>query len=154
MDGGVDRREAEAANAFPVTNDVLAGRRLVLLPRGESQPSSNTQISATEAMSAATATVGDMRQFCERQPEACVVGSQAAVALEDRAKAGAKRLYEMFNEKLSTDEGERVTTVTTARNAQAVPLPPARPSQRAPSTRRPECPSAPRKRRRRVHRIH
>jgi hypothetical protein len=108
---------------------------LVLLPRGESQPSANAQISATEAMSAATATVGDMRQFCERQPEACVVGSQAAVALEDRAKAGAKRLYEMFNEKLSADEGERVTTVTTARNAQVVPLPPARPSQRAPQAR-------------------
>jgi hypothetical protein len=108
---------------------------LVLLPRGESQPSSSAEISATEAMSAATATVGDMRQFCERQPEACVVGSQAAVALEDRAKAGAKRLYEMFNEKLSANEGEKVTTVTAARTAQVVPLPPARPSQHAPQAR-------------------
>ena len=108
---------------------------LVLLPRGESQPSSSAEISATEAMSAATATVGDMRQFCERQPEACVVGSQAAVALEDRAKAGAKRLYEMFNEKLSANEGEKVTTVTPARNAQVVPLPPARPSQHATQAR-------------------
>jgi hypothetical protein len=76
-----------------------------------------------------------MRQFCERQPEACVVGSQAAVALEDRAKAGAKRLYEMFNERLSANEGERVTTVTAAHNAQVVPLPPARPSLHAPQTR-------------------
>jgi hypothetical protein len=108
---------------------------LVLLPRGESQPSSSAEISATEAMSAASATVGDMRQFCERQPEACVVGSQAAVALEDRAKAGAKRLYEMFNEKLSANEGEKVTTVTPARNAQVVPLPPARPSQHATQAR-------------------
>ncbi len=108
---------------------------LVLLPRGESQPTSSAQISATEAMSAATATVGDMRQFCERQPEACVVGSQAAVALEDRAKAGAKRLYEIFNERLSANEGEKVTTVTATRNAQVVPLPPARPSLHAPQTR-------------------
>jgi Family of unknown function (DUF5330) len=108
---------------------------LVLLPRGESPSSSSAQISATDAMSAATATVGDMRQFCERQPEACVVGSQAAVALEDRAKAGAKRLYEMFNEKLSANEGEKVTTVTPARNAQVVPLPPARPSQHATQAR-------------------
>ena len=108
---------------------------LVLLPRGESQPSSSAEISATEAMSAATATVGDMRQFCERQPGACVVGSQAAVALEDRAKAGAKRLYEMFNEKLAASEGEKVTTVTAARNTQAVPLPPARPSQHATQAR-------------------
>ena len=108
---------------------------LVLLPRGESQPPSSAEISATEAMSAATATVGDMRQFCERQPEACVVGSQAAVALEDRAKAGAKRLYEMFNEKRSANEGEKITTVTAARTAQVVPLPPARPSPHAPQAR-------------------
>jgi hypothetical protein len=101
---------------------------VVLLPRGESQPASNAQISATDAMSAATATVGDMRQFCERQPEACVVGSQAAVALEDRAKAGAKRLYDMFNERLSANETDGVVT-TAAKNAKAVPLPTARPSQ-------------------------
>ena len=108
---------------------------LVLLPRGEAPPSSSAQISATDAMSAATATVGDMRQFCERQPEACMVGSQAAVALEDRAKAGAKRLYEMFNERLSANESEKVTTVTAAHDAQVVPLPPARPALHAPQTR-------------------
>ena len=44
---------------------------VVLLPRGESQPAPNASVSAIGAMSAATATVGDMRQFCERQPEAC-----------------------------------------------------------------------------------
>src|ERR1700730_7287953 len=79
-------------------------------PRGESRPAPTVQISATDAMTAATATVGDMRQFCERQPEACVVGSQAAVALEDRAKAGAKRLYDMFNERLSANETDGVVT--------------------------------------------
>src|SRR5580704_14246440 len=87
----------------------------VLLPRDGTAPASSAQISATDAMSAATATVGDMRQFCERQPDACSVGSQAAVALEDRAKAGAKRLYEMFNEKRPANEGEKITTVTAAR---------------------------------------
>jgi hypothetical protein len=101
---------------------------VVLLPRGESQPASNAQISATDAVSAATATVGDMRQFCERQPEACVVGSQAAVALEDRAKAGAKLLYDMLNEKLAASETDKVVTATAARDAKAVPLPIARPS--------------------------
>src|SRR5450432_2648614 len=86
------------------------GLIVVLLPRGESQPTSNASVSAIDAMSAATATVGDMRQFCERQPEACVVGSQAAVALEDRAKAGAKRLYEMFNERLSANATDKMAT--------------------------------------------
>jgi hypothetical protein len=115
---------------------------VVLLPRGESQPASNAQISATDAVSAATATVGDMRQFCERQPEACVVGSQAAVALEDRAKAGAKLLYNMLNEKLATSETDKVVTATTAGDGRAIPLPIARPSLPAsPTTRASAAPS-------------
>jgi hypothetical protein len=108
---------------------------VVLLPRSESAPASNAQIGASDAMSAATATVGDMRQFCDRQPEACIVGSQAAVALEERAKAGAKRLYEMLNERLSPNENDRVITVTSAGNAKPVPLPTARPSQHGSQTR-------------------
>ena len=46
---------------------------VLLLPRLGSAP----QVSAGEAVSAAGAAVSDMRQFCARQPEACVVGSQA-----------------------------------------------------------------------------
>jgi hypothetical protein len=107
----------------------------VLLPRGESVPASNAQVSATDAMSAATATVGDMRQFCDRQPEACTVGSQAAVALEERAKAGAKRLYEMLNEKLSANEADRIITLTSGGNAKPVPLPTARPLQHGSQSR-------------------
>ena len=101
----------------------------VLLPRGESAPASSAQISPIDAMSAATATVGDMRQFCERQPEACTVGSQAAAALGDRAKAGAKRLYEMLNERLASNETDGGTTASLAQGAKAVPLPTPRPSQ-------------------------
>jgi Family of unknown function (DUF5330) len=104
------------------------GLIVVLLPRGESQPAPNASVSAIGAMSAATATVGDMRQFCERQPEACVVGSQAAVAIEDRAKAGAKRLYEMLNQRLAGNETDKVIPVTAAKSEKSVPLPTARPS--------------------------
>ena len=46
-----------------------------------------------------------MSQFCERQPDACEVGSQAAVAIGQRAQAGAKMLYEFLNEQLG-DRGE------------------------------------------------
>jgi hypothetical protein len=102
---------------------------VILLPSGGTQPASNAQISATDAMSAAKATVGDMRQFCERQQEACTLGSQAALALGDRAKAGAKRLYEFFNEKLAPNENDAVTTSTSAASRKTVPLPTARPSQ-------------------------
>ncbi len=101
----------------------------VLLPWTGAQPAPNAGVSATDAMSAAKATVGDMRQFCGRQPEACTVGSQAAVALGDRAKAGAKRIYEFFNERLARSNGDSVTTASTTAAGKAIPLPPARPSR-------------------------
>src|SRR5467141_4443871 len=78
---------------------------LVLLPTGGSKPtapSPRSDINAVEAVSAASATVSDMSQFCARQPEACAVGSQAAVALGHRAQAGAKMVYEFLNGRMET----------------------------------------------------
>src|SRR5262245_59782217 len=76
---------------------------VLLLPSSEKNASA-PQIGATEAVSAAGAAVSDMRQFCTRQPEACAVGSQAAVALGQKAQAGAKMLYEFLTEKVGTDK--------------------------------------------------
>jgi hypothetical protein len=101
----------------------------ILLPGSGSEPVSHREIGAIEAVSAAKATVGDVRQFCERQPEACTVGSQAAIVLGDRAKAGAKQLYEFFNEKIAPAESDPVTTATPGRTVAPIPLPPPRPSQ-------------------------
>ena len=77
---------------------------LVLLPSGgakETSPASGqgSAVSANEAVSAASATVSDMRHFCTRQPEACAVGAQAAAALGQRAQAGAKMVFEFLNER-------------------------------------------------------
>jgi hypothetical protein len=101
----------------------------ILLPGRGSEPVSHPEISATEAVSAAKATVGDMQGFCERQPEACTVGSQAAIALGDRAKAGARQIYEFLNEKMAPGEADPVTTATSGRSTATIPLPPPRPSQ-------------------------
>jgi hypothetical protein len=67
---------------------------LVLLPSGGAQrgPSTRT-VDASAALSAASATVGDLKGFCTRQPTACTVGSQLAAVMGDRAEAGAKMLY-------------------------------------------------------------
>lgn len=91
----------------------------VLLPTGGSKQNGqtaqqNTDFSAVEAFSAATATVSDMRHFCERQPDACAVGSQAAVAFGQRAQAGAKMVYEFLNERLAPQETGSVATRTAA----------------------------------------
>lgn len=78
------------------------GLLLMLLPFGATQRSSSGgEVSATEAISAASATVGDLRGFCERQPDACTVGSQVATAIGYRAQAGAKMLYDALTEAMA-----------------------------------------------------
>ena len=74
------------------------GLVLVLLPSGASQQPQGSQVAASEAISAASATVGDLRQFCARQPDACTVGSHVASQLGTRAQAGARMLYQFVTE--------------------------------------------------------
>jgi hypothetical protein len=80
------------------------GLVLVLLPSGSSQQPQGSQVAASEAISAASATVGDLRQFCARQPDACTVGSHVASQLGTRAQAGARMLYEFVTENLKRKE--------------------------------------------------
>lgn len=70
---------------------------LALLPSGGAQPVAHGP-QMGEAISAAGDAVSDVRHFCTRQPAACEVGSQLAVMIGERAQAGAKMLYELFNE--------------------------------------------------------
>src|ERR1700729_3675887 len=78
---------------------------LVLLPSGSAQHAAQTSdIGTSGAISAASATVQDMRGFCTRQPDACTVGSQVAVSLGYRAQAGAKMLYDFLSEKLASHD--------------------------------------------------
>jgi uncharacterized protein DUF5330 len=80
------------------------GLVLVLLPSGSSQQPQGSQVAASQAISAASATVGDLRQFCARQPDACTVGSHVATQLGSRAQAGARMLYEFVTESLKRKE--------------------------------------------------
>ena len=87
------------------------GLVLVLLPFGSTQHNSpGNEVSASEAISAASATVGDLRGFCGRQPDACSVGSQVASAIGYRAQAGAKILYEALSEAMAPRETGSVGT--------------------------------------------
>jgi hypothetical protein len=80
------------------------GLVLILLPTGSSQPQPANTVGATDAISAASATVGDFRQFCTRQPDACTVGSQVATTLGYKAQAGAKMLYDFLTEQMAPKE--------------------------------------------------
>jgi hypothetical protein len=94
---------------------------LVLLPTGGSQTAPKSQVSAGEAFLAARDAVTDLKRFCERQQEACVVGSRTAVTLGQRAQAGAKMLYELLSERLGSNESKSVRTTD------SIPLPQPRP---------------------------
>ena len=76
------------------------GLVLVLLPRDKTPESEKLpQIGAADAVQAATAAVSDMTQFCKRQPTACEVGGQAATIIGQRAQDGAKKIYQIINDK-------------------------------------------------------
>lgn len=76
---------------------------IVLLPTPESAKGPETKVGATQAVSAATAAVSDMRGFCTRQPEACEVGSNALTAFGYKAQASAKWVYEFLSAKLGNE---------------------------------------------------
>jgi hypothetical protein len=80
------------------------GLVLVLLPRDKTPESEKLpQLGASEAVSAATAAVSDMSQFCKRQPTACEVGGQAAAVIGHRAQEGARKLYQIITDKRPSD---------------------------------------------------
>src|SRR3954469_2837024 len=80
------------------------GLVLVLLPREKTPESEKLpQVGASEAVSAATAAVSDMGQFCKRQPAACEVGGQAATVIGQRAQDGARKLYQIITDKKPAD---------------------------------------------------
>ena len=86
---------------------------VLLLPASPSAPGPSGP-SAAEAMLAATAAVGDMRQFCSRQPDACAVGSQALNQFGHKAQTGAKLLYEFLSDKLGADAHPEATATRAA----------------------------------------
>jgi len=87
---------------------------IMLLPTPESAKVPESGIGAAQAVTAASATVSDMGQFCSRQPEACQVGSQALTHFGHKAQASAKWLYEKF-----TSKAEEPATVSTPAKAVA-----------------------------------
>jgi len=83
---------------------------LVLLSNTGSRTTPDSQISASETFSAAKDAMTDFEHFCERQHEACVVGSRVTVTLGQRAQAGFKILYEFLREQLGNTSRSARTT--------------------------------------------
>ncbi len=75
---------------------------------------------AADAAAAASAMFVDMGEFCTRQPEACAVGAQAAIAVGHKAQAGAKMLYEFLSEALDSAESGAAAHKPTAKRSEIV----------------------------------
>ncbi|MGA8610453.1 MAG: DUF5330 domain-containing protein [Xanthobacteraceae bacterium] len=101
---------------------------LILLPGAPHREASTSSVGAADAISAASATVHDLKGFCTREPDACTVGSEFATSMGYRAQAGAKMLYDFLTEALASHE-------TTSRVSEPIksaankPLPQSRGSQ-------------------------
>jgi hypothetical protein len=82
------------------------GLVLVLLPADKpADGGKEVRVDPGQAISAASAAVSDMSQFCDRQPAACAVGGQAATLIGQRAQAGARKLYNFITEKKGDHTG-------------------------------------------------
>ena len=92
----------------------------VLLPgTGEKAQSPEAKIDAVQAVTLASAAVSDMRGFCERNAEACVVGGKVATAIGHRAEAGARTIIDFVSNQIAdnkpapADEPARIAGVST-----------------------------------------
>ncbi len=101
------------------------GLVLLLLPSSATKSVSSAQVGAADALTAAGATISDLRQFCARQPDVCTVGSQAATALEQQARTGAKMLHDLFNDRIGTNETSRSAKPTSQSTLKPADLAPA-----------------------------
>ncbi|MCC7345808.1 MAG: DUF5330 domain-containing protein [Variibacter sp.] len=88
---------------------------ILLLPTGNVATSTQgSKFGAGEAVTAASAAFSDLKAFCGRQPEACEVGSQAAVAFGQKAQASAKLIYDFLTEKVGGEAAKPVEVTASA----------------------------------------
>jgi hypothetical protein len=81
------------------------GLIIALLPIAPSrQETSASKVGAVDSLTAASAAVSDIRQFCVRQPDACAAGSEAIAHFVQKAETGAKLVYQFLNERRVKDE--------------------------------------------------
>jgi hypothetical protein len=86
---------------FFVKSAFLFGVILLLLPSVSSQGAAPAvKIGTLEAVSTLAS---DLRQVCNRQPDACAAASQALVLLGQQARAGAQMLSDFLNEKFGAE---------------------------------------------------
>ncbi|SFN56597.1 hypothetical protein SAMN04488056_101319 [Cohaesibacter marisflavi] len=83
---------------------------ILILPADRENTSDNANLSTSEALVAAQATLKDFTSFCSRQPEVCAAGEVAIENFSAKARYGAKQVY-MY---LDGDKDQTADTTTSA----------------------------------------
>lgn len=77
---------------------------VMLLPADKESGEQAPRVTAFEAIVAAQAAVGDMSQFCTRQPDVCDTGGAAFHVFADKVKTGVQLVYGYFNEDKASEK--------------------------------------------------
>lgn len=89
---------------FLIKSAFWLGLALFLIPMPRDERSGGERnVSAIEAVGAAQEAFSDIKGFCERKPGACEVGQAALVTVGERAKVGAKIVYDYLDTQLPAD---------------------------------------------------
>lgn len=92
----------------------------LLLPSGGSKQRAalpSAEVTAGDALSSATGSVTDMRQFCTRHADACAIGTRAAIAFGQRAQAGVKIVSDFIHNERAAPHTAGSTATKPARPA-------------------------------------
>ena len=78
---------------------------ILCLPVGADDSNASAEIvGAAEAVSVAKSTVGDLSKFCERNPETCSTGGQVISSFGQKARYGAKIVYNYLDDKFGVEQ--------------------------------------------------
>ena len=89
-------------------------------------------LTAGEAIQVASSTIGDVRGFCDRNPQTCEAGGEALRTFGLKAQYGAKLLYNYLDGLNAGEDGQADTTESRSANT-------LNPEDRQPAWRGPEA---------------
>ena len=76
---------------------------VMLIPADPDSGQEAPRVSAIQAFFAAKATVADMSGFCDRNPDVCTTGGAAFSVFAEKARIGARKLYDYFGDARKRD---------------------------------------------------
>lgn len=91
---------------------------ILLLPvEPGTNSSTNKNVGAADAVSAARTTIGDLGKFCQRNPDTCETGYVVLSSFGEKARYGAQMVYEYLDDKFGPTKDVQLLNPNTAQNS-------------------------------------